>query len=152
MPQFRELLRYREDLLAAWAAQPERLAAAWAALPAAQRARRGAASPWGALAALWQWETQVGFPNLQAMAGRQQPLAVLSDAPAEFPPPEAMLTDYRRLRQQALRLVAPLDGKGWSFLARHPRYGQRTVQWWVERSYALGAYALQMLSLEEVSP
>ncbi len=152
MPQFRELLRYREELLAAWAAQPERLAAAWAALPEAQRARRGLGSPWAALAALWQWEAQVGFPNLQAMVVRQPLRAGAVLSPADFPPPETMLADYRRLRQRALRLVAPLDGRGWSFLSRHPRYGQRTVQWWVERSYALGAYTLQMLSPEEVSP
>ncbi len=142
-----ELAHYRAEMLAVWRAQPTALAAAWEALPPHHR---GPASQ--ALAELWWWETQVGFPNLQALISGRPPRFVLPPRPAAPPPPATMLDDYRRLRAQAWDMVRPLDADGWSRLGRHPHFGPRTVQWWVERSLAVGQHALRQLSSEEVSP
>ncbi len=147
MGAFLELSRYRAEMLAVWRAQPARLVAAWEALPVQQR--QGEAQR--ALAELWWWETQVGFPNLRALLQGAVPRFVLPQAtPAAFPEPQTMLAEYRRLRETAWQMVKDLDAAGWSRLGRHPHFGRRTVQWWVERSLAAGQRALRRLSPEEV--
>ena len=150
MPAFAELFRYRRGLLAAWQTQPAALARAWHTLPAAERQPEGAASR--LLAQLWWWEQQVGFPNLEALLAHRPPHFVAGPLPAAFPPPETMLHDYRAWRETALGHVAGLDGAGWSYADRHPHFGIRTVQWWVERSLAAGAHALRQIIRKEDSP
>ncbi len=150
MPAFAELFRYRRGLLAAWQAQPESLARAWHALPEAERQPKGAA--FRLLAALWWWEQRVGIPNLEALLAHRPPQFVPAPPPAAFPPPETMLHDYRARREAALARVAALDGAGWSYADRHPRFGIRTVQWWVERSLAAGAHTLRQIIRKEDSP
>ncbi len=149
MPAFAELLRYRREVLAAWQVQPKALARAWHTLPGSARQPQGAAFRW--LAQLWWWEQQVGFPNLTALLDRRRPRFVLASPPAAFPSPETMLADYRTWREAALARVASLDGAGWSYADRHPHFGIRTVQWWVERSLAVGHAALQHIPCEEDS-
>ncbi len=145
MPAFAELLRYRREMLAAWQAQPQALADAWHALPA--RARQPEGRAFRLLAQVWWWEQQVGFPNLIALLGRRPPHFVPAPLPAAFPPPETMLADYRSQRETALARVAALDGAAWSYADRHPHFGIRTVQWWVERSLAVGRDALRHIPL-----
>ncbi len=146
MGAFPELFRYRAAMLTTWQAQPARLTAAWDTLPAQKQS-----DAQQALAELWWWETQVGFPNLRALLQDAIPRFVLPQAtPAAFPTPQAMLAEYHRLRETALQMVRGLDAAGWSRLGRHPHFGQRTVQWWVERSLAVGQQALQRLFPKEV--
>ena len=150
MPAFAELFRYRQGLLVAWQAQPETLARAWHALPEVAQQPDGTA--FRLLAALWWWEQQVGFPNLEALLDHQPPRFVPLPLPDAFPPPETMLADYRTRREAALARVAALAGAGWSYADRHPHYGIRTVQWWVERSLAAGAHTLRQIIRKEDSP
>lgn len=149
MSAFAELLRYRQEVLAAWQAQPQALARAWRALPAGARQPEGKA--FRLLAQLWWWEQQVGVPNLEALLDRRPPRFVLTPLPAAFPTPETMLADYRTWREAALARVATLNGAGWSYADRHPHFGIRTVQWWVERSLAIGEDLLQHIPCEEDS-
>ena len=152
MNAFGELRHYREAMLAVWEAQPAALAAAWHALPAARQAARGAGSPYEALLAFCRWEEAVGFPNLMALLRGEAPRFVLPAAfPAEAPLPAALLASCASRRAEVRARLHALDAAGWSQAGRHPRFGRRTVQWWVERSLAAGRMVLRRLSPEEVS-
>ncbi len=137
------LQRYRAGLLAAWARQPEALAAAWQAMP---RSAWQSTATQAVVLALWQWETQVGLPNLRALLEGRPPSHTLVPLSAPLPPIPQALTDYRRSRVQALAWLEGACPRVWSLLGRHPHHGLRTVQWWVEASLAHGQRALRRLA------
>ena len=131
----KELGRYREALLTAWARQPDIVRAAW-------QAARNAPEADETLLRLWWWEGQVGYPNLMALLHGLPPRKVLPPRPKDVAPAEDMLSDYHRWRMAAVDALRRAPLATWSTLGRHPRVGRRTVQWWVERSLAEGRRAL----------
>jgi hypothetical protein len=51
-------------------------------------------------------------------------------------PPQEILEDYARLRQRELTWLRNLTGEGWNRSARHPWWGMRSLQWYVEQCLA----------------
>ena len=51
-------------------------------------------------------------------------------------PANAILAEFEALWLEELRLISSLPAGGWSRSGRHPIWGLRTVQWWIEQSLA----------------
>jgi hypothetical protein len=47
-----------------------------------------------------------------------------------------ILAEYEGLWKEEMNILANLSTEGWSRLGRHPGWGVRTLQWWVEQSLA----------------
>jgi hypothetical protein len=45
-----------------------------------------------------------------------------------------MMEAYRIVRLEELGWIEAMQGEAWSRAARHPWFGIRTFQWWVEKS------------------
>jgi len=58
-------------------------------------------------------------------------------------PPQAILDDYARLRQEELGWLESLPPQDWNRAGRHPWWGLRALQWWVEQTLV---YANQHLA------
>jgi len=129
--RFPELEKYRAALLAHWEAVCAELREAWARLPAYARDR--AASTIAELLDFERGEVLTAFGKL---LGRPIP-----------PPPQSGLEGYCAVRAREIALTRPLDSAGWSARVRHPRFGIRTTQWWVEKSLAVAKEALARLGV-----
>ena len=127
--RYPELEKYRAALLAHWQAICAELEEAWARLPA--HARDRAAST---IAELLDFERGEVLPALAKLLGR-----------SILPPPQSGLEGYCAVRAREVTLTRPLDSAGWSAQVRHPRFGIRTTQWWVEKSLAVAKEALARL-------
>ena len=66
--------------------------------------------------------------------------------PAE--PVQSILADYARLRQQELSWLHDLPPAAWNRTARHPWWGVRTLQWWVEQCLLTARQQLEQLTVE----
>lgn len=51
-------------------------------------------------------------------------------------PVGAILAEYRELRNKEIACLESMPADGWSRMGRHPTWGLRSIQWWVERSLA----------------
>lgn len=49
---------------------------------------------------------------------------------------EMLLLQYLDLRGQASDIIRTMQEEAWSRSGLHPRWGERTLQWWVEKSLA----------------
>lgn len=47
-----------------------------------------------------------------------------------------LLTGFTNIRQQELDHISNMPADGWVRIGRHPVWGDRTLQWWVEMSQA----------------
>jgi hypothetical protein len=60
-------------------------------------------------------------------------------------PLEAILAAYLQRHNQALARLRSLPDAAWNRTCRHPTWGPRTLQWWVEQSHASArAHLLQI--------
>jgi hypothetical protein len=64
-------------------------------------------------------------------------------------PPEAIWSEFHRLHAAYLEQLRELPSAGWSRSGRHPTWGMRTLQWWVEQSLAHIEEHLRQLKSEE---
>lgn len=60
-------------------------------------------------------------------------------------PVEALLTGFANVRQQELDHIRNMAADGWVRIGRHPVWGDRTLQWWVEMSQAHAVSHLRQL-------
>ncbi len=140
----KELETYRERMVRRWQAVVQHLEEAaahippetWRAAPAS-----GGMTCHQALAYLHDMEAQVIAPSIRILlAGEQTPLPPCPDMSAwlaQYRPGEApqdILRAYARLREEEAALLFGRGEPPWSAQARHPRFGVRTLQWWVEAS------------------
>ncbi len=51
-------------------------------------------------------------------------------------PIAAILAECRELRSREIACLERMSMDGWSRMGRHPGWGLRSIQWWVERSLA----------------
>jgi hypothetical protein len=79
--------------------------------------------------------------RLRHILDEQQPYLPLFDddgwMAAHYDPSEpvtAILDEYARLRQQELSWLRDLPSAAWNRTARHPWWGVRALQWWVEQA------------------
>ena len=138
-----ELYAYRKNLLeklgsvvaelqqAAAAIPPE----AWHTPPAP-----GKPTPHYTLAHLRALESQAIAVRLRRTLDEAEPYLPLFDDegwmalhydPSELAP--AILEDYARLRGEELSWLEGLPAEAWNRTARHPWWGVRALQWWVEQ-------------------
>jgi len=156
-----ELLAYRQNLLAnlkdivselcqTAATIPE---AAWHTPPA-----RGQSTPHQTLAHLRALESQAIAVRLRRILDESEPHLPLFDDdgwmaihydPNE--PVQTILDEYASLRQQELSWLKDLPPQAWNRTARHPWWGVRALQWWVEQCLLVARQHLEQLQNESPS-
>jgi len=127
--RFPALEKYRAALLAHWEEMCLALKADLAHLPAYRRERA-----YSVIAKLLEFEYEEVIPSLAKLLGRSIPL-----------PEHGGLEGYCVARSREVAIARTLTPKEWSAQTRHPRFGIRTTQWWVERSLAAAKAALEQL-------
>lgn len=148
-----ELYTYRQRLLKRFGSVVDDLSAAAEAIPA--ESWHNALDDSGqtvhrTLAHLRDIEAGAFSARLRRILDEEQPCLELFDDdgwmashynPAE--PPQAILDDYARLRQEELGWLVDLPPQAWNRTGRHPWWGLRALQWWVEQTLV---YANQHLA------
>ncbi|GEM_PF-4654271 len=127
--RFPALEKYRAALLAHWEGVCAALEEVWARLPAHRRERASSI-----IAELLEFERAEVLPSLAKLLGR--PIAL---------PERGGLDGYCALRASEIAVTRALTPEEWSLQERHPRFGIRTTQWWVERSLIAAKAALEQL-------
>jgi len=150
-----ELLTYRKNLLEALVGVVNELrqaadtisAAAWHTTTAA-----GQPTPHQVLAHLRALEAQAIAVRLRRILDESEPYLPLFDddgwMEANYNPSEAVasiLDDYARLRQEELTWLKDLPPAAWNRTARHPWWGVRALQWWVEQCLLVARQHLEQL-------
>jgi len=150
-----ELLAYRQNLLANLAGIVSELRQAAVDMPDAgwhTPAAPGQATPHQVLAHLRALESQAIMVRLRRVLDEDEPHLPLFDDdewmaahydPAE--PVQSILDDYGDLRQQELSWLNNLPSAAWNRTARHPWWGVRTLQWWVEQGQLTARQHLEQL-------
>lgn len=89
---------------------------------------------------LLQVEERVFYPAIQRIMHEESPaLPVLGPEGGQSAPqfekrlPELLAT-YARMHRRMVQLLESQPPKVWGRTGRHPIYGVRTLQWWLERS------------------
>jgi hypothetical protein len=151
-----ELYAYRKNLLDNLEGIVAELRQVAAAIPAAvwhTPLAPGQPAPHHALAHLRALEAHAIVPRLRRILDEQQPYLPLFDdggwMAAHYDPSEpvqAILDDFARLRQQELSWLKGLPPDSWNRTARHPWWGVRTLQWWVEQCLLIARQHLAQLT------
>lgn len=69
------------------------------------------------------------------------------DAPSgDDEPLDSLISKYKDLRCRQAERLRHVPAQGWNRKSRHPRLGQRTLQWWIEQSLAHSRGHLRKLS------
>ena len=139
-----ELLVYRQNLLTSLDNVVTELHQAAEAIPAEAwhtPLAPGQLTPHQVLAHLCALEAYAIVVRLRRILDEQQPYLPLFDDDdwmgAHYDPSEpvpVILDDYARLRQQELSWLRDLPPAAWNRTARHPWWGVRALQWWVEQA------------------
>lgn len=141
--QMEELMAYRQELIAALMRGVGGLAHIVKAIP--PHAWQTPSSPAGCsshftLAHLRVLEEQVFIPNLHRIQTEAVPILTIFDDRAWMgvhhhpqEPFQKMMEGYSQLRVQEVDWLRDLPGADWSRMGRHPWWGLRSFQWWVER-------------------
>jgi hypothetical protein len=95
------------------------------------------------LAHLRSTEEHLFLVSLQRILTETRPLLDEFDREAwmraHYDPQEAiemLLSSFANIRQQELDCLHNMPSDGWIRIGRHPIWGDRTLQWWVEMSQA----------------
>jgi hypothetical protein len=151
-----ELYTYRANLLANLSSLVEDLRNAAAAMPTEgwhTRVAPGEPTPHQTLSQLRSLEAQVFALRLRRILDEEQPTLSLFDDegwmkahynPAE--PIQDILDEFAQLRQEELSWLQELPPATWNRTARHPWWGVRTLQWWVELCLLTNRRYLQQLT------
>ncbi len=151
------LLDYRARLLNRLESIVHELADAVAVIPQGRwhdPIGHGGRSPHAILARLRDTEREAYLARLRKLLADETPTFEPYDPPnweSELydadEPMASLLADYAALREAELQLLRPLSGEGWARTGRHPSFGMRTVQWWVERILEFSINQLRELRL-----
>jgi hypothetical protein len=151
-----ELLAYRQNLLTSLENVVGELRQAAASIPPAAWHTPPAPdqpAPHQVLAHLRAIESQAIAVRLRRVLDESEPYLPLFDDdgwmaahydPAE--PVQSILDDYAHLRQQELSWLKDLPSAAWNRTARHPWWGVRALQWWVEQCLLIARQHLEQLS------
>lgn len=141
-----ELYAYRQRLLKRFAEIVDDFRTTMSAIPAGVWQNphvSGDESPHRVLAHLREVEAKAFHVRLRRILDEDEPFLPLFDdehwMESSYRPdesPEAILNEYARLRQQELSWLENLPPQAWNRTARHPWWGIRALQWWVEQSLA----------------
>jgi len=156
-----ELYAYRQNLLANLEGIVSELSQAAAAMPDAgwhTPAAAGQLTPHQVLAHLRALESQAIMVRLRRILDEDEPYLPLFDDdewmaanydPAE--PVQSILDGYASLRQQELSWLKDLPSAAWNRTARHPWWGVRALQWWVEQCLLMARQHLEQLQTKSAS-
>jgi hypothetical protein len=155
-----ELFEYRRNLVEKLADISQEIRGALADLPAHNLHTprvKGELSPHQLFSHLRRVESAIFAPRIRRILEEDQPELELFDDesrigesynPAE--PLEDILRDYERARDLEIALILQMPISAWNRTARHPWFGVRTLQWWVEVCLT---YSLERLAwVREESP
>lgn len=88
-------------------------------------------------------ERQALAPRLKRILNEDDPHLVLFDDEKWMEshyradePVEVIIADYEKIRKEELSWLKEMNVKAWSRTCRHPWFGVRTFQWWVEKTMA----------------
>ncbi len=150
-----ELTAYRADLLIALENVMDELAAVVATLPAElwhQPVLPGDISPHYVLYRLYVLEAEQFFAQLPRFQDSQKIFLPAFEeqtwmATHYHPdkPAANLLEQLRALHRKELTWLHSLPAGGWSRLARHPWWGEHTLQWWVELQLEVSVLHLEQL-------
>jgi len=139
-----ELEMYRERMITHWREVVPHLEEAAARIPPEgwhAAPTSGGMTCHQALAYLYDMEAQVIAPAIRILlTAAETPLPPCPDMRAwlaQYRPadaPQDILQAYAHLRETEAGLLFRNGAPPWSVQARHPRFGVRTLQWWVEAS------------------
>ncbi len=142
----KELLAYREQLLARWAAVVDDLRRLLLACPAERLHRpleAGGWTPHQIAAHLRDVEAQALWPRIERILQAEEPTLPNFDEQRwmqqRYDPDEplaAILDEYGALRVREVTRLREAPPAAWNRGGRHPWFGRRTLLWWVERSLA----------------
>lgn len=148
--QLNELYEYRHKLMDRYAQVVDDLADFLEAFPEKRLDQPLPPDGWSVhriLAHVRDMEAAAFLPRLELLLEEDQPYLARYDERRWLrendPPSESaqeIFESYRCLRKRELSWLNEMQADGWSRTGRHPTWGQRTLQWWVERSllHALG--------------
>jgi len=152
-----ELLAYRQNLLVKLEEVVTELRQAATAIPTATWHMAPApnqSTPHQVLAHLRAIESQAIVLRLRRILDETEPSLPLFDddawMAAHYDPTEpvqTILDDYARLRQQELSWLNNLPPTAWNRSARHPWWGVRALQWWVEQCLLTARQHIEQLSV-----
>lgn len=148
------LILYRKHLLERLVSVVDDLEQVAAAIPPQKwhEPEENGETPHRALAHLRAIEEQALSMRLQRILDEMEPyLPLFHDNqwmaahydPEE--PSEKILTDFRQLRRAELEMIKDLPQQGWNRTARHPWWGVKTLQWWVEQTLHYSEEHLQQI-------
>lgn len=106
------------------------------------------------MANLRDLEEQAFLPSIERILEEETPLLEHFDdarwiaAHYQFDEPlESLLESYRDARSKELDCIKDMPQCGWNRIGRHPLWGLRTLQWWVEHSLAHSERCLRQIAL-----
>lgn len=150
-----ELLDYRKNLLEALEGVVSEVRQAAEAIPAAAwhtAPLPGQPTPHQVLAHLRAIEAHAIAVRLRRILEESEPYLPLFDddgwMAGNYDPSEAVtsiLEDYVNLRQEELTWFKDLPPAAWNRTARHPWWGLRALQWWVEQCLLVARQHLEQL-------
>jgi hypothetical protein len=156
-----ELLTYRKNLLEALEGVVSELRQAAASIPTAGWHTSPAPdqpTPHQVLAHLRALEAHAIALRLRRILDESEPYLPLFDddgwMAGNYDPSEAVtsiLDDYARLRKQEMAWLKDLPAKAWNRTARHPWWGVRALQWWVEQALLTARQHLEQLQNKPAS-
>ena len=143
----KELLDYRRRMLVRFASIPGELerVVGWFAPEELNLYRESlGGSPYELLAQLYETERKTFAAQLEALVVPQRRLQD-SGGIRGGSPVHDILEKYRALRVQELEWIQEMRVDVWNRSSRHPAWGRRTLQWWVESSLAHAEACLKQL-------
>lgn len=156
-----ELLAYRQNLLIKLESFVNELRQAVAAIPDTAwhtPPEPGQTTPHQVLVHLRTLESQAITVRLRRILDESEPYLPLFDddewMAAQYDPTESVqsiLDDYANLRQQELSWLKDLPSQAWNRTARHPWWGVRALQWWVEQCLLTARQHLEQLQIKSAS-
>jgi hypothetical protein len=140
------LYEYRSQMLSRFAVIASEIAAAFEQIPPDARftpLEPGGWSPHQVLAHLRDVEARAYASRFDRILREDCPALEAFDQTGwmreHYTPGEAaqqILSEYSDLRAKALERLKTITPADWSRSGRHPQWGTRTLQWWVEHSLA----------------
>ncbi len=107
------------------------------------------------LSHLKEVETRMFIPNLYRIQARDNPLLTIFDDEAwmlgHYQPQESatkVLEEFTKSHQQQVGWLSNLGVESWSRIARHPWWGLRTLQWWVELELEFSQQEVEKLTTQ----
>jgi hypothetical protein len=150
-----ELPAYRKALLSALGCDIEQLRHIASGVPVQgwfRSGETGEGTPHYQLFHLWIVDNREFSVQVNRIMGQEIPLLEIFDADSwtashysPDTPIHLMIDSFSASRLAEIAMLEAASPADWSRLSRHPRWGVRTLQWWVERQHEVTLHDLHEL-------